>query len=100
MAEDPGTTAPDIVNAQQRLVDIDQELRDLPADAFTERIALTDEADAFRKVMLQPDPEALAAAKAKWAGRAGRKGAHEIDPEIAKAVAVSKGMGAGHAGGG
>jgi hypothetical protein len=100
MAEDRNTTAPDIVDSQQRLVDIGQELRDLAPDAFAERLALSDEADTLRKLVMQTSPEALAEAKAKWAGRAGLKGAHEIDPEIAKAVAVSKGMGAGHAGGG
>lgn len=95
MASDPA----DATVSRHRLADIEQELGDLPRDAFAERIALTDEADVLHKALLQIDPEVVAEAKAKWAGRAGRKGLHEIDPEIAKGIAISKGYGDGGSGG-
>lgn len=87
-----------LTKARQRLSEIDGLLKTTPRDAFAERIALTDEADALCKALLHTDPEVVAAAQAKWAGQAGSKGEHEIDPEIAKGLALSRGYSTGGSG--
>ncbi len=65
---------------RRRLVEIDDEMRALPDDAFAEKFRLGQEADEIRRALEHQLRDDLDAASADWAERAGRKG---LDPAIA-----------------
>ena len=80
-----------------RLVEIDDELRDVPDNSFARKHELNKEGDAKRdelRAILQPE---LDAASGEWAERAGRKGTHSVaeDEKIAQAGLISPGEGGG-----
>ncbi len=81
---------------RRRLVEIDDELRSLPADAFAEKHKLNVEGDLVRSQLPNTTDDPTASA---WAERAGRKGSHTVDDEVeaAKAAIVSSGGGDGGA---
>ena len=77
-----------------RLVELDDELRGLPSDAFARKHELLTEGDRHRKrlaELLQPE---LDAASDEWAERAGRKGTHSVDEgeQLGAAAIVSPGQ--------
>ena len=80
---------------RRRIVKIDDECRSVDGDDFSRRYALLTEADNCRAELAGLVADELAAS-ADWAVRAGRKGTHEIDPEIAKArvQVMTPGLGA------
>ena len=83
----------------QRLVDIDAELRALPAGAFARKHELRTEADAVRRELADLISEELDRAKGEWAERSARKGAHaEPDPAEQAARIVSPIEGGGGTG--
>ena len=72
-------------SARVRLVAISDELAVMPKDDLGARHTLLTEADELRVALrASADPALLAV----WAERAGRKGEHEIDIEVAKALAA------------
>ena len=80
---------------RRRLVEIGDELRALPSDAFAAKYALHTEADSLRGLLSETvNPDSEAALK-RWAGRAGRKGSHvlDYDAEQAKASVICLGEG-------
>lgn len=78
------TTADEL---RTRLVEIDDEIRGLAADDFSRRHELLTESDVCRASLITAiGPDVDEAAK-EWAERAARKGSHEVDYEIAKALA-------------
>jgi pyocin large subunit-like protein len=80
-----------------RLVEIDDELRSLAADAFAAKHPLNVEADALRRALSDGADGESASILTTWADRAARKGAHSVDDgvEAAKAAIVSPGEGGG-----
>lgn len=71
---------------RQRLADIDAELRSSPDIEWSHRVALRDEASKLRVALREAAAGDLEAAKAAWANRAGRKGAHEVDYDATQKV--------------
>ncbi len=72
---------------RQRLVEIDDEVRGLPADAFASKHELLTEADQLRALLGEALEDDLQAIGEEWAERAGRKGTHTVneDEKIAQA---------------
>lgn len=66
---------------RRRLVEIGDELRSLPPDAFADKHALSTEADEHRAELARLLEDDLKATGDKWAERAGRKGAHSVDDD-------------------
>ena len=91
-----GTESFNVENAEpaeilrMRLVQIDDELRGLPADAFAAKHELNLEADEVRKALAEVEGDQSEALD-EWNKRSARKSTHEIDPEVAKAVVQTKG---------
>lgn len=79
---------------RKRLVEIDDERRAMPSDAFAERHVLNTEQDALRSELRVLLADELAAVGDDWAERAGRKGEHSVhDGERATAaVRVTPGL--------
>jgi hypothetical protein len=73
--------------ARRRLVAIDDELRVTPRDDFARRHALQAAGDTLRAVLRNGRADQIAAARAQWNDRAGRKGEHEIDTEALEGFA-------------
>jgi len=68
-------------SARQRLVEIDDEMRALPDDAFEKKYALGREADELRQVLEDELGDELDQASDDWAERAGHKGSHSVSEE-------------------
>ena len=84
---------------RQRLVEISEETRALPSDAFARRYELQTEADSIRRELADLVSDDLRRAKSEWTERSARKGAHAgLDPSEAAAGIVSPGEGGGGAG--
>ena len=74
---------------RKRLFEIQVELDALPADAFSARHELSREADRLRAALSESVAPDVEASRREWAERAGRKGSHYEDPELAKLRIVS-----------
>lgn len=72
---------------RKRLVEIDDELRTLPADEFALKHSLNVEADALRDQLTELTRSGDAAVLGEWADRAGRKGSHSSDNEVDQGAA-------------
>lgn len=70
-----------------RLVQIDDELRALPSDAFAEKHELNLETDEIRNALSELEGDQSEALK-EWTERAGRKGAPADDAEQRAAAQV------------
>lgn len=64
---------------RRRFVEIADELRSLPADAFARKHELATEADTHRARLAEVLESDLREAGDQWAERAGRKGTHSVD---------------------
>jgi len=80
---------------RKRLVEIVDEVDALADDDFARRYQLLSESDACRAALSIADGPASEEAAKEWAERAGRKGAHEIDPEVAKGLVRANVAGSG-----
>ena len=80
---------------RSRMVEIDDESRELAADEFARRFALATEADELRALLTQMNAPAIAKARKGWAGRAGRKGAHEVNEEAVQSLVKAPGQSSG-----
>ena len=76
-----------------RLVEIDDEMRELADDAFADKHALNLESDELRERLGELVGDDAQAAVDEWAGRAGRKGGHEQNVERLIAKVASSGEG-------
>lgn len=74
---------------RKRLVELDDEISDLPADEFALRHELLTEADVCRRALLAEVGPEVDAANKEWADRAGRKGEHEVDYEVLKGLTIT-----------
>ena len=76
---------------RRRLVEIDDEVRSLPATDFPAIHRLRSEADGLRRQLSELAGDGDDATLRAWSDRAGRKGSHETDDELeqAKAAIVS-----------
>ena len=74
---------------RKRLFEIQVELDALPGDAFAARHKLSSEADGLRATLEESMASEVEDRRREWADRAGRKGSHEEDPELAKLRIVS-----------
>ncbi len=83
-------------NLRKRLVEIDDELRDVASDDFGRRHELLTESDEVRAALEEEVGADLVEAAADWAERAGRKGSHEVDYEARKGMIVSPNEGGGN----
>jgi len=72
---------------RQRLVEIDDQRRALPDDDLEARFVLAQAADRCRAALRAGNHDAVAAARAAWSARAGRKGAHEQNVAALEAMA-------------
>ena len=90
-----GTTEDREVELRRRLGDIARLEAELAADDFARRHQLSTEADAIRAELQHLAAPGLADAADEWAERAGRKGSHAHDPEVAKGAIASPGHGPG-----
>jgi len=79
---------------RRRLVAIADELEELARSDFVAKHRLNLEADELR-LLLSQSPEKDDALLKAWANRAGRKGAHTVDVEAAKAAISSPMEGGG-----
>jgi hypothetical protein len=88
-------TAGDPESLRARLVAIDDEMRQLPPDAFAQKYELLTEGDTHRKLLRELLVSDLDGASDSWSVRAGRKGAHSADDHapVAQATIVSPGEG-------
>ena len=68
------------------LADVEAQLRELPPGPSPERFQLDTLADRLRAALAEENAEALAAATAEWAERAGNKGSHEDRHDLAMTV--------------
>lgn len=75
---------------RQRLVAIDDELRAMADDDFAAKHRLNTEADELRAQLAELSDDDTDARK-RWAGRAGRKGGHTVDPLVVKGSISSPG---------
>ena len=66
---------------RRRLVEIDDEIRGLPADAFARKHQLSTEADRHRGLLAKLLKTELKDVGDKWAERAGHKGTHSVNEE-------------------
>lgn len=64
---------------RERLVEIDDELRALPSDAFERKHELNSESDDLRRQLADQLGDEMDEASAGWAERAGRKGTHSVN---------------------
>ncbi|MCP5028418.1 MAG: hypothetical protein GY929_19245 [Actinomycetia bacterium] len=74
---------------RQRLVDIDSELRALPADGFARKYELSTESDAVRAQLAELTADDLDDANREWAERAGRKGAHAERDDLERSARIA-----------
>lgn len=74
---------------RKRLVEIGDEISGLPADEFALRHELLTEADDCRRALLAEVGPEVDEANKEWADRAGRKGEHEVDHEVLKALTIT-----------
>ncbi len=72
---------------RNRLVEIADELRALPADGFAAKHSLNLEADACRRQLAELIADHDASLLEEWSGRAGRKGSHSVDNDVEKGKA-------------
>lgn len=72
---------------RRRIVEISDELRALPCTAFKEKHRLNVEADHWRSRVAEILSDDLDGASSEWAERAGRKGSHAENIELAQARA-------------
>lgn len=79
----------DPIVLRQRLAQIDDEIRSLPADDFARKYELSTEADRLRESLANEMTEDLEAVGREWAERAGRKGSHSLDTHQVKGAIVS-----------
>ncbi len=70
---------------RRRLVEIDDELRELPGDDFERRHRLLSESDECRAALDAALGPVAREATREWAERAGHKGSHEVDYDVMKA---------------
>ena len=79
---------------RRRLVEIDDELRALPDDAFAAKHPLRTEQDACRAELRVLVGHELGDMNDHWADRAGRKGTHSVneDEQQQAAVRVTRGF--------
>ena len=84
---------PDPNAIRSRLVSIDDQLRQLPSDAWVQKFVLQTEGDELRKQLRLLLEAELDEASDAWAERAGRKGTHSVNEEelLAQAAIVSPG---------
>ena len=83
---------------RERLAANAAEAAALAPDDFSGKHRLGVEADELRAELQELAEPGLAEVADQWAERAGRKGSHEHDPEVAKGAIVSPGEGAGGSG--
>ena len=83
---------------RQRLVQLTDELRALPADDFASKHRLHSEADQLRRQLSERGRDSDDTLR-QWADRAARKATHTVDDDVeaARAAIVSPGEGGGSA---
>ncbi|MGI9623055.1 MAG: hypothetical protein ACR2PK_09490 [Acidimicrobiales bacterium] len=76
---------------RERLVELDDELRALPSDAFARKHELNTESDELRRQLAEQLGDDIDDANAGWAERAGHKGTHSVNEgeQIAQAGIAS-----------
>lgn len=67
--------------ARVQLVWLDEAQRALPADDLAGRHAILQAIDDLRRMLRDGYADSIAAVRAQWTDRAGRKGGHEVDYE-------------------
>jgi len=80
---------------RRRLAEIADEVRALADDDFARRHQLLSESDECRAALSIADGPASEEAAKEWAERAGRKGSHEVDAEVAKGLVQAHIAGSG-----
>lgn len=83
------------VELRRQLAENAERLSTVAPDDFPERHALASEADELRSRLQALAEPGLAEIADGWADRAGRKGSHGHDPEVAKGAIASPGHGPG-----
>ncbi len=73
---------------RRRLVEIDDEIRALPTDAFAARYELDKERDLLRTQLAELVESELGPVAEQWAERSGRKGSHTTDYDVERAKAA------------
>lgn len=73
---------------RKRLVEIDDEIRDLPDDGFKRRHELLTESDSCRNALFAEVGTDIDEANKEWADRAGHKGEHEVDYDVLKGLII------------
>ncbi len=97
MTWDDGVSGPSAEAIRRRLGEIHAELGALPSDAFAEKHELNVEADKLKQKQRDLMQDRLDDASDEWSQRAGHKGSHTQDDQLAgaKARLIQPGEGGG-----